>query len=96
MKPTLLVYVFKVSFRSAANDDSYVPRLTVLQSTECKSTPAQMAGNIAAHHLKVYESGVRVEFLGLQEDRTKGGKKPQLSALPITQCNPFTLTLRRS
>lgn len=92
MKP--LNYVFRVSFRSAVNDGSYVSRLTVLQSNECVSSPAQLAGNIAAHHLKVYETGVRVQFLGLQEDRTKNGSQPQPES-PITAMSPFVLTIER-
>lgn len=87
MKTKPIYYVFKLLFRSCANDGSYVDRGTsVRQSCDCKSTPQQLAGNIAAHYLKVTETGVKVEFLGTQEDR-KGA--------PIISMNPFVLTLER-
>lgn len=88
MKP--IYYVFKVSFQSCADPGVWNERLTVRQSNECRSTPAQLAGNIAAHHLTAVESGVRVEFAGLQETDKKGAPKGD-----VTPCNPFTLTLER-
>lgn len=84
-----LNYVFELTFRSVINPDGWVTRslAPIRQSNECKSTPYQLAGNIAAHYLKPAERGVRVRFLGLQEDGDWNG--------PITPMNPFTLTLIR-
>jgi hypothetical protein len=66
-----------------------VERFTVLQSNEqCKNHTVAIAGNIASHHLTVTERGVRVQFLGLQED-----KKPES---PITGLGQFTLEVRRN
>jgi hypothetical protein len=90
-----LNHVFAVSFLSCKGDGGWVHRLNVLQSNECKSSPFQIAGNIAAHHMRVDETGVQVEYLGLQKDLTKGGKKPQPSEEPITPMGCFVLTIER-
>ena len=91
-----LNYVFRVSVLSCAGDGKWVQRCTVKQSNECKSSPAQLAGNIAANYLRVDETGVQVEFLGLQEDTTRDLYKLKVGPdKPITECNPFVLTLCR-
>jgi len=90
-----LNYVFAVSFLSAADDGSWTPvRFHVRQSHTCKDSEKVLAGNIAARHLIPGEKGVKVQFLGLQEDLTRGGKQPQPES-PITPMNCFTLTLVR-
>ena len=91
-----LNYVFAVSFLSSKDDGSWTQvRFRVLQSNECKNSAYVLAGNIAAHHLKPEERGVRVEYLGLQEDQTKSGKKPQNPEAPITPMCCFTLEIRK-
>lgn len=93
MKPKLN-YVFQVLVQSCSNPEEWVERLIVRQSNECKSSPQQIAANIACHHLKL-ESGIKVEFLGLQDDTTNGGKHPQQDK-PITRLNPFFVCIMRT
>ena len=90
-----LIYVFSVEVLSCKDDGSWVERPRVLQLNTVKNSVYVIAGNIAAHHMKPTERGVRVRFLGLQEDKTNGGKKPQPSDEPITLMNPFTIELKR-
>ena len=93
-KPSKLLYVFQLYVLST-DGITWIERQRILQLNDCKETERVIAGNIAAHHLQPGINGVRVKFLGLQKDLTKGGKHPQPLYEPITPMNPFTLTLVR-
>lgn len=93
-----LNYVFRVSVQSCSNPDLWIERSLVRHSNTGKSSPQQLAGIFAAHHLKPDERGVRVEFLGLQAEvpSIRNSVWEIDPAAPITPLNPFTLTLQRT
>jgi hypothetical protein len=86
MKPKQINYVFGVGFLSCSGSGEWIERRTVKQSNECKTPIVALAGNIAAHYLDATESGVRVRFLGLQEE----------GSTEITPMNTFELTVLRT
>lgn len=100
MKTTKQNYVFKVSFLSCYGNGEWIERLTVKQDVDgCRNRPGVIAGNIAAHHLTATERGVRVRFIGTQEDQSKGGKitldTPKKSEPPIISFEDLEVTLLR-
>lgn len=91
-KPTKKIkklnYVFRVALLSCSGNGQWIERCTVKQSNDCKTPLVALAGNIASHYLKTTETGIKVCFVGLQEDGKQGA--------PITEMNPFEMTVIRN
>lgn len=82
-----LDHLFRVSFLSSKHDGSWVMRHHAAAPTTKAPDPYSTACGVAVKNMRVTETGVRVEYLGLQES----GKRDA----PITEMNPFTVEIVR-